>query len=385
MLFLYSFRSNIFNLSIPMKRSGLFFLLFFCISQSFCADYSKIDKQSATVPTNLKTATEITAYLTKNLNSTTAKARAIYYWIANNIKYDVPKMKANSSYFNQQELVDEVLLKRQGVCANYAALFQACCQFAGIESFVIEGYVRQNGKLFFNGHAWNAIKVDNRYYDIDATWAAGYIENDKFIPKFMDDYFMVLPDEFIKTHMPVDPVWQFSSNPLTYKEFDSGNFQKLAIPAGFNYSDSIKSLSGLSTLEKLQRKQKRIIRCGVTSDFIKNELNSISKEIENEGFRLTAEKLDEAVTELNEGISAYNNYVLNRNGFIIHSNEEKQKLLNLLKLAREKTLSASEILSGLNTTNLKLSTDIKQFSKDIEKILLTINTEITKLNDNLTN
>lgn len=368
-----------------MKRFSLFFLLLFYIGQSFCTDYSNIDKQSGTVPANLKTAPEIAIHLTKNLSSQADKARAIYYWIAHNIKYDVAKIKTNNFYFNPQELVDEVLLKKKGVCENYAALFQACCQSVGIQSFVIEGYVRMNGKLDFSGHAWNAIKIDNRFYNIDVTWAAGYVEKDKFIPKFNDEFFMISPSEFIKTHMPVDPIWQFSSNPLTYKEFDTSNFQKLVIHSDFDYQDSIKSLSELSTLEKLQRKRQRIIQCGTNHDFIKSELVYISKNIENEGYNLITEKIDEAVTEMNEGVSAYNNYVLNRNGFIIKSNEDKQKLLNLLKLAQEKTLSASLIISGLKTNHLKLSTNIKQLKQDIAKILFTINSEITKLNDNPTN
>jgi len=58
------------------------------------ADYTKIDKQAESVPGNLKTAKEIARYLTKNLHTPTDKVRAIYYWMAHAIRYDVANMNS---------------------------------------------------------------------------------------------------------------------------------------------------------------------------------------------------------------------------------------------------------------------------------------------------
>ena len=75
-----------------MKRTFLIFFFIFTCGVMMGADYTKIDKQAESVPGNLKTAKEITRYLTKGLISPTDKVRAIYYWMAHAIRYDIAKM-----------------------------------------------------------------------------------------------------------------------------------------------------------------------------------------------------------------------------------------------------------------------------------------------------
>ena len=362
-----------------MKRFLLFFHLMLSFSAVFATDYSRIDKQSETVPDRLKTTPEIAAYLTRNLNSPTEKVRAIYSWIALNIRYDVLKMKLNETYLNPQELVDYALSKRVGVCANYTALFNAFCLSVGIQDYVIEGYVRQNGKLILNGHSWNAVKIDNGFYNIDVTWAAGYVDNDKFTPKYKDEFFMVSPSEFIKTHMPNDPIWQFSSNPITFKEFDSDNFQKLTIKSTYNFSDSIRMLTKQNTLEQLNHKRRRIIQCGLTNSFIKSTMTDLYNEITNEELRIQTETYNRAVTEMNQGVIEYNKYVACRQNSVIKSKEEAGNLMVLLKSARKKTQDASLVLSWVKTENLTLSADIKRFRKDIVSKFSYIDAEISNV------
>lgn len=368
-----------------MKRFILFVLSVFYFSGVFCADYTRLDKQSESVPVRLKTAPEITAYLTRNLTSPAEKVRAIYYWIAHNIRYDVVKMKMKETYINPQELVDYALAKKEGVCANYTALFNVCCLSVGVQSYVVEGYVRQNGKLILNGHSWNVIKIGNRFYDIDVTWASGYVENDRFYPKFRDEFFMISPTEFIKTHMPNDPIWQLSSNPVTFKEFDAGNFQKQLVSSSFNFSDSITAISHQNLLEQLQHKQHRIIHCGITNSFIKSILGDLYKEIENEELRLQTEKYNLAVTQMNKGVSEYNQYVVFRKKSAIRTKDDVRMVLNLLKSAREKTLEASQLISDLKTNNQELSTQIKRFKKDIETKFTDIDAEISYISGYKTN
>jgi hypothetical protein len=375
-IFLFS-TFYIFLNSHCMKRFLLFLLLMLCFGAVFGTDYSRIDKQSETVPVKLNTAPEIATYLTRNLTAPTEKVRAIYSWIAHNIRYDVVKMKLNETYVIPQELVDYALSKREGVCANYTALFNACCLSVGIQCYIIEGYVRQNGKLIFNSHSWNAVRIDNRFYEVDVTWAAGYVDNDKFTAKYKDEFFMVSPSVFIKTHMPNDPIWQFSSNPLTFIEFDTANFQKLTVKSTYNFSDSIRMFSKQNILEQLQRKRRRIIQCGMTNSFIKSVLTDLYNESTNEDLRIQTEKYNRAVTEMNKGVIEYNKYVAYLQNSAIKSKEDTRKLVDLLKLAREKTHESSRILSSVKTDNLTLSTDIKRFRKEIESKFSAIDAEIS--------
>ena len=359
-----------------MKRFLLLALLSFAINTGFCADYSKIDKQSETVPSNLKTAKEISRYLTRHLTSPTDKARAIYFWITHNIRYDVEKMNRSITYSDSQELVDEVLIYRKGVCSNYTALFKACCQSVGIESYIVDGYIRLNGKLVLVGHSWNAIKIDNKFYNIDATWAAGYVANGKFYQQFRDSEFMITPAVFIKSHIPFDPIWQFSTNPISFKDFDTNNFDNREKSAYFDFSDSIKTISTLNPLEKLKRERQRIIHNGISNKLVAEIVGYLSSDIENEELKIEVAKFNNAVSLFNEGAQTFNKYIsaLRNSGseFI----KPNPKLLEILNLARQKTRSASALVSQIKTKDSKLSTDINTFNKTIEKQIINIDREI---------
>ncbi|MDP4239232.1 MAG: transglutaminase domain-containing protein [Bacteroidota bacterium] len=344
-----------------MKQTILSLLLILCSGTIFGSDYSKIDKQAATVPGNLKTAGEIAHYLTRNLTLPSEKARAIYYWIAHAIRYDITKMNINNTYTNFQELVDDVLKNRKGVCANYAALFQACCQSVGVQSYVIDGYTRQNNKVLFIGHSWNAVKIDNRFYNIDATWAAGFLNGKKYTQQFRDDFFMVPAAEFSRTHMPFDPVWQFLSNPITPKEFDKGDFSGLNKDSGFNYSDSINVLTRLSKLDKLIRENRRIIASGLTNTFIRNQAAYNQQGIVSEKYNL-------AVDSFNKGVKKFNYYLECKNKQFIHLSMPDDKILELLSSTRELVESAERSLHILKTDNYELSRSMVSLQRSINLI-----------------
>jgi transglutaminase/protease-like cytokinesis protein 3 len=62
----------------------------------------------------------------------------------------------------------------------------SCCRFndlaqkSGIQSYIIEGYTKQYGKVSSLAHAWTAAKINNKWYVFDPTWGAGYVNNGKF-------------------------------------------------------------------------------------------------------------------------------------------------------------------------------------------------------------
>ena len=350
-----------------MKKYILFLALLVHIDISFSADYSKIDLQSATVPANRRTAGEIAHYLTQNLTTPQDKARAIYYWISHNIRYDLSMLNSHKTYINTQEIVDEVLQRRQGVCQNYAELFNACCQSVGINSYVISGYTNQKEELASYGHAWNAVLIDNKFYEVDVTWAAGHLENGKYKHEFNDQYFLISPAEFIKTHMPFDPIWQFSTNPITNKEFEKRDFSKLKTTSDFNYMDSIKVLSGLNPLEKVVRENRRIKQIGVTNALIRDQLAYNQQIIINE-------QINFAVNLFNKGVTEYNNYIQIKISKFHNTRMPDDQILDMLASARRQVESAENILSFLNSDKSELNkiirdmqTSIGKMKKDIQK------------------
>lgn len=357
-----------------MKRFLLLSLYLLAFGTAYCTDYSKIDKQSETVPPNLKTPKEIARYLTHKLSSPTDKVRAIYYWITRNISYDVAKLNKTGFYSDNRDLVNEVLASRKGVCSNYSALFKACCDAIGIESYIIDGYIRQNGKLILVGHSWNAVKIAGQFYNIDATWGAGYLAKGKFVQHFNDAEFMIQPAEFIKTHMPFDPVWQFLFKPVSYKEFDTNNFENTEKNSFFNFSDSIKTISTLNPLEKLKREKHRITQNGKSNKLLDEIVEYISSNIAAEELKQETIKFNNAVDIFNEGVRTYNKYILTvRNTKIKASN--LSQLTDLLNQAKQKNEKALYMALQVKTNNRQLNDNLNVFKKSIEKEFANIDQE----------
>lgn len=344
-----------------MKQYIIILLILLNIGNGFSADYSKIDKKSGSVPSNLNSAAEIALYLTQHLNSPADKTRAIYYWISHNIRYDLSMLNSKKDYANTKEIIDEVLQRRQGVCQNYAELFHACCESVGIRSFVIYGYTDQKGELANYGHAWNAVLIDGKYYEIDATWAAGHLEYGKYKMEFDDQYFMIAPAEFIRSHIPFDPIWQFSNNPITHKEFEKGDFSKLKIPSNFNYNDSIKVLSELTLLEKAIRENRRIIQFGMTNALIRKQV-AFNQQL------IVTTKFNMAVNLFNKGVADYNSYMLFKNKQFQGTKMKDELILDLLASARQQVASAESLLSLLNSDKADLNRMMRDMQSSISKM-----------------
>lgn len=353
-----------------MKRNVLFCFFLLPLIHTFCTDFSKIDIQSGTVPSSLKTAPEITGYLTRNLQTPTEKVRAIYYWISHNIQYDTSLLKyANISYsFGERNLLKEVLENRKGVCQHYAELFQTCCTSAGIRSYIISGYSKTDGRVAGLSHAWNAVVIDGMYYEIDATWAAGYVDDNRFTAHFNDEYFMISPAEFIKTHIPFDPMWQLLDNPLTHVELQNSDYSKLKIPGIYNFSDSIKAIVHLDSLNILEQQNRRIIAAGLTNQFL---IDYVSHNQQN----IVKHKYNQAVREFNKGIEAFNTYIMYKNIQFNETTMPVDKVLGLLTTARSHTEIASKLLQFLTTENVHIFKNIFDVNINIDKLKKKIDME----------
>lgn len=48
--------------------------------------------------------------------------------------------------------------------------FRWCCARAGIQSFLITGSSVNPSTGTSEGHAWNAVRIDGKYYHVDVTW-----------------------------------------------------------------------------------------------------------------------------------------------------------------------------------------------------------------------
>ncbi len=101
----------------------------------------------------------------------------VHNYLINNIDY------TNISSLNQSAY--SAIVNKKSVCAGYSKAFQLIMRKLNISAYYVVGYANTD-------HAWNIIKINNKYYNVDLTW------NDTGSAK--DKYFNV-SDNFIRnTH-----------------------------------------------------------------------------------------------------------------------------------------------------------------------------------------
>lgn len=161
----------------------------------------------------------LAASLTDGLDSEEERARAIFRWIAENVSYSAAPPATSLG-------AEDVLRQRLAACEGYASLFAALARAAGLQAEVIRGIskgfgYRAGGSLPSKpDHAWNAVKIGDRWRLVDCTWGAGYLdESGRFRRFFNAHYFLTPPEEFIFDHFPEDPRWQLLSSPLSREEY----------------------------------------------------------------------------------------------------------------------------------------------------------------------
>lgn len=330
----------------------------FAVAQN--SNFSVVDKHAETVPAKyLKNTTEIASYLTKPFNSDEEKIRAIYFWVANNFKYDFSG-RANK-YNLEGRAIEYMLQYNKGVCQNYSELVNELCEKANIKSVIINGYTRQMGKVNPIPHAWNGVFINNKWLLIDATWASGRSINGRFINQFKDDYFLIAPEIFITNHMPFDPLWQFSKKTISNDDF----YKNITIGTNqFNLDEEISKYFTESHLQQMKDSYKRIISCGLKNNAILDEVKILKENIE--------------ISEYNIGVECYNNSVNYYNNWTLVFNNDNTKTSNEIQsrdLALKEADKAYNILRNINPENNNRRANIKSMLKDIVNMKNSLNQE----------
>ncbi|TVZ15431.1 transglutaminase domain-containing protein [Maribacter sp. MAR_2009_72] len=369
--------------------------------------YEKIDRDSKSVPDSLKTTDEIAEYLTSKLNSEDEKIRALYIWITHNIKYNLSQINSEFQYSSYDKMVEETIKTRKGVCGHYAQLFHSMCKSIGIESFVIAGYTRQLDSYEISelDHAWNAVKINGNYLFVDNTLAAGFLDyKGNYIHEFSDDYFLIPPKAFIKTHVPFDPIWQFLDNPISNVDFKNKDFSKLSKVGNFAYKDSISTIEKMDILTQIKKKIERIKKSGITHRLIQKEIKEDEELVENlkynkwiSNFNDINKRVNEARDEINMGINFDNTFIGYTNKRFRNPKIEDSQIENTIEkanlhfyqgknqLKKSKQLLYGLEYSGQNIENLKLTEKHKKglidFIIQLEYKILEVEPSIIKDTD----
>ena len=103
---------------------------------------------------------------TKPWMSEAVKARQLHDWLAEHCEYQTDSGYSVFLSFGMGEI-------GHGVCVDYSRYYTMLLTKAGIESYVLHATLTPLGSQIWpgeNGHAWNLVKADGKYYQVDVTW-----------------------------------------------------------------------------------------------------------------------------------------------------------------------------------------------------------------------
>lgn len=160
-------------------------------------------------------------FLKAGAKSEEKTVETFFYWIHQNIEYDYELSKKQEISIEDTS-VKRTLETKKTVCDGYSKLFLELCQAVKIECVRIEGIAQIGDETEGQLHAWNAVKIKDKWHLVDTTWGSG----GSFLPdtyeKFLNlKYLFGEPDYFIITHFPSESEWQLLEKTITKAEFFS--------------------------------------------------------------------------------------------------------------------------------------------------------------------
>lgn len=151
------------------------------------------------------------------------RVKALHDWIADRIAYDYPAYQA---YLRGVPIPAEdadaeaVFARKLGVCAGYSQLLVALGAVTGDEIVYVTGDTRGKASGIMGGpHAWNAAKIEGRWYLLDATWSRPVDEAEPEKHGYRPSYLFAPPEVFGLDHFPDDPSWQLRAAPISRSDF----------------------------------------------------------------------------------------------------------------------------------------------------------------------
>ena len=171
---------------------------------------------------NEESLTSLSSYLGGPFKTERQKVRAVFRWVTDRIVYDVAILQDLDKGLIIDDKAETVLRTRKAICGGYAKIFAALCEGTGVKVVLVDGIARfqddpSDQKL---DHAWNAVKLDDKWWLVDPTLGAGYLnQNQKHVKHLTELFFLTPPEILALTHFPDEVEWLGTSEPLTKDQF----------------------------------------------------------------------------------------------------------------------------------------------------------------------
>ncbi len=293
------------------------------------------------VQTTGQTVDELTESLIKGINSDSLKVVLIYDWVTKNIVYDhlfLRKRVEGDTTLLQEPY--NVVARKKAVCSGYSKLIKTMCRQVGIESEIVYGWTKDyRGTFDQQEHAWNVVKIKERWYVLDATWGSSGADAVK-------KYFLTDPSVFLENHYPHDPMWQLTDKPIGFDCFSKpkqcADDEKIV----FSYRDTIETWLKKDSLARMFDFGQRALR------YFPNDIEAIR---------------DMANAHSGEALIAYNAYFNLRQAAISKKKEAvgRTEALALIDKAEAHLLQAKELYERLTTFARKGQLTDAHFNRDL--------------------
>lgn len=341
-----------------MNRFVLVVLLFvtsFASGQN-TNSYNTVDSKMEAIPKeNTSSTASIVQYITDNFQSEEDKIRAAFYWCAANISYDVESM------YNQQpnQLTDDRIRKtlstHKGVCADYVAVFNDIANKLGIKTHEVAGYTKQKGKVVLLSHVWSVSKIGGKWYLIDPTWGAGYVNEMQFIRHLENNYFKSNPSEFILNHIPYDYSWQLLEHPISNQDFYDNKSQPNDLTVSVDYDSLINNLDQISNEEAMKASAQRVEKGGLKNKLIVDYLNMLNTNMDAAVKNANVKRLMGISNDFSVATQQYNAYIAFRNHKFEPevSDDELKSMIETPRNTVKRCLKEIDGITNLSRENIK--------------------------------
>ena len=115
------------------------------------------------------------------------KARAVHTFLCDTVRYDTVHKKNPDSHIKTTAYA--ALFYHTAVCQGYAVTAYRLLKELGVDTRIVTGTAEVDGKR--ERHAWNIVRINGRYYNMDTTLDA---------VSGTDDYFLKTEDAFAVDH-----------------------------------------------------------------------------------------------------------------------------------------------------------------------------------------
>lgn len=337
--------------------------------------YARVDAAILSIPDEYtKKVDTFAEYINRKFKGDEAKMRAIYVWMTHRMAYNVfTTFTSRNEVYSEEKEVQETLSTRKGVCRQFALLFKTLAGKVGIKAYLIDGYGKSGNVVLPEVHEWCVAQVNGEWYFFDPTYDTGYIEDYRFVSAPDDVYFKQLPERFIQTHMPFDPLWQFLKRPYSYSEFEKGVLESGRNVPFFCWQDSLKVYDRQSWVEQLEAARSRILANGKGNDLVDYflQLNQANTQVGKD-----SEAIDvyAAATDLqNRAVDSINVFIRYRKAGFRPRKAEAQ-VRRMIEVSEELTLRADSLINSVHT----ISSQYKQALLNLRESIMDLAMQIYK-------